>query len=140
MNITQQQLMNHPLMAKVAAELEETRAQQQTQRALDQSEAQRVRAEQGQRLVSEYKAAIREYERMRVDLHAVVGRVWAAVQAYGHLTGTHPLDFTEQIFNTINVPSLIPSTSPWAMSNGFTTTQAAAMGSQATFGKTWPAA
>ena len=141
MNISQHELMSHPLMAKVVADLAETKAQQQMQRANDHAEAQRVRAEQGQRAVAEYKAAMAEYERMRHDLHAVVGRVWAAVQAYQQLTHQQPSDFTEAVFSEINVPTLVPCTSPWG--NPFaalSTTKAAIEGYRATMGKTWPAA
>lgn len=91
----------------------------------------------------EYKAAVAGYERQRHDLHAAVGRVWAAVQVYGDLLGKQPPEFNEQGFNSINVPTLIPNTNPWGNPYGAcTTTQASTMGwfNPTTHRKSWPAA
>ena len=137
MDITQQELMKHPLMAKVTADIAATRQQQETQRMMDHMEAQRIREDQGKYLASQYKAAVDDYERLRGETHAAVGRIWAAVQAYSRVTGVNPGEFQEATFNTINVPTLKVNSSPWALSSSFTTTQAATMGWFASMGKEW---
>jgi hypothetical protein len=129
MDINQAELMAHPLMAKVTADIAETRAKQASDRLVQAAEQQQLWAEQGLYLAEQFKSAVAEYERLRVEAHAAVGLVWATVQEYSRVTGQPPQNFPERTFNEINLPTLIPNPSPWApLSSGFTTTQAAVMG------------
>lgn len=137
MNISQAELLAHPLMAKVQADIAETRAKQQADRLAGEMDAQRLRGEQGKYLKAQYDQAIADYERLRQETHDAVGRIWAAVQAYSAVTKAHPQGFVESLFNEISVPSLIPNPSPYALRPMHTTTQVAVMGWFASQGKQW---
>lgn len=137
MNITQAELMAHPLMKQVTADLEKAKEIRESERVAGEIEQRRLRAEQGRYLREQFQAAADEYERLRVEAHAAVGRVWYAAQDYSRLTSNLPPGFSESTFTTINLPTLVPNPSPWSASSGFTTTQAAVASFFATSGKSW---
>lgn len=102
------EIMSHPLMAQVHADLE---AQGQKREA-DQREAQmataQLRAEQGKFLSEQYDAMVAEYEAKRKELHECAGRVFLANRQYQQVTGRNISTFPEGVFLSINTPSLLP--------------------------------
>lgn len=137
MNVSQAELLAHPLMKQVTADIAQTREKQEAERVAGEIEQRRLRAEEGRYLQEQFHAAIAEYERVRVEAHAAVGGVWRAAQAYSRLTGVLPPGFAENTFTTIDLPTLKPNPSAWFASGGFTTTQAAVASFFATRGKSW---
>jgi len=138
MDISRDEVMAHPLMKQITADIAETRAQQNQARLLQESEQVRLRAEHGQFLKQQYDDAVAEYERLRLHTHEAAGRVWFAVQAYARLTGgTPPPGHSDHVFQEINVPTLIPNPSPWVLSPGIATAKAAIANWYSTNGKEW---
>jgi len=142
MSISQQELMNHPLFKQASADIAESKAAQETQRMLEQANAQTARKQQVDKVLEQYNAALADYERLRVETHTALGRVWRAVQAYAVLTqGATPPNYYAAVFPNIHLPTLVPDPRPFANNLGpFTTTRAAMEGYQSTLGKTWPSA
>lgn len=131
-------LQDHPLMKQVMADVQAERQKQEQQKLSDQMEAQRLRQEQGQYLNRQFQDAIAQYEGERQALHTTVGTVWAAAQAYARVTGVLPPGFMENVFNDINLPSMVAGGSPWANhSPGFSTTRASVMAWFANQGRRW---
>jgi len=128
---------DHPLMKQVQQDIAQANAREEQQRALDNLEAQRLRQNQAQLLHREYQAKVSEYERLRADVHALLGEMWGIVQDYHRLTSQNPPTFPENTFMSIDVPSLLPSTNPHHMPNNFSTTRAAVMGYFSGLGRTW---
>jgi hypothetical protein len=131
-------ISQHPDIKRIQAEVEEVNRKAERQRLQDQAEAARLRGEQGKYLAAQFNSAVEEYEVLRKQTHATVGKIWAAVQAYSRLTGFNPPGFLDQTFNEINVPTLIQDPSPWANFNsGFSTTRASVMNWFSNMGKEW---
>lgn len=124
-------------MKQVTADIAETRAKKDAEQVVNELERQRLRQEQGKYLHDQYTQAVAEYERIRGDAHAIVGRVWIAAQAYSRLTGQNPNEFPENTFNDINLPTLKPNPSPYGMSSAVSTTRGAVMGWFASTGTRW---
>ena len=133
------ELMNHPLIKQVTDDIAQSRAQLQTQRLLDEMESKRARLTQLTGILEQYTSALTDYERLRLEVHETLGRLWVAVEAHSALLSRPPHGFPEVIFHKIDVPTLRPQAGPWSNVNGvFTTTRAAVEGWMATHGKTWP--
>jgi hypothetical protein len=137
MNISSDELLAHPLLAKVQADIAETRQAQAAQRIAAEMDGQQARAKQGQELAEQYRRAVQEYEQLRAQTHAAVGRIWAAASAYSALTKNPPQGFVHQHFAGIHLPTLIPNASPWAMPSMGTTTEDALAAWTASMGKGW---
>ncbi|MBL8353177.1 MAG: hypothetical protein JNL87_23025 [Burkholderiaceae bacterium] len=135
MNISEREMMDHPLMRQVQADIVEARRLADMKRMEDAQEAARIRAEQGVFLRKQFHDAVDEYEEQRRVLHQILGRVWIASQEYSRVTGSPPPDFPENTFNEINTPTLRPAANHW--SSGFSTARAAVMGWFASTGKRW---
>ena len=131
---TEQELLTHPLMKKVQADLAETRRVQEQEALAQEMEAARIRAEEGKYLHAHVMELLDKYEVNRSALHQDVGRVWIAVQDYQRLTRQLPPGFSENTFNEINLVSLKPS-ARW--SSGYSTTRAAIMGWFSSAGQRW---
>jgi hypothetical protein len=125
----------HPEYKRMMAEVQKSAADAKLQRELDAGERARLRAEQGKYLREQHNEAVAEYEAARLKLHQTVGVVWHSAQEYSRVTGTMPNDFSEGLFNDINLPSLRPA--PHAWSNPFSTTRASVMAWFASNGKRW---
>jgi hypothetical protein len=146
MDFTQAELRSHPLMKQMEADIASTRQAQQTQRMLDQMEAQRQRADQGRLIQAEFDQLLAEYEQLRKPMHALLGRMWQVAQSYARLTsaddprnpgGRPPQGFHDAMFMRIDLPTLKVDPSPWAMPMTATTTKAAVDGWYASHGKEW---
>lgn len=138
MDISRDEVMAHPLMKQITADIAETRVQQNLARQLNEADQVRLRAEHGQFLKRQYDEAVAEYEALRKQTHDAAGRVWLAVQSYARLTGgTHPPGHSDHVFESINVPTLIPNPSPWVLSHGIPTAKAAIAHWYSTNGKEW---
>ena len=114
-------------MKQIAADVEEANRREELERQAAAMDAQQLRQQQGQYLHRQYVQALEDYEAQRGALHAVVGKVYAAAQAYAKVTGVTPNSFHEAMFVKINVPTLKPGEA-WDWGSPFTTTQAAVMG------------
>ena len=126
-------------MQRIIAEVEAEEAQEAAARQAAQMEAQRLRQEQGQLLAREFQAHVARYEELRHQLHAHLGLLFRVAQDYSRLAqGTYPPTFMETEFMSINLPSLVPSTNPYAQSSPFTTTRGTVMGFYASTGQDWP--
>ncbi len=133
-DITHAELMAHPLMGKVAKDIAETRAAQETQRILDEGEQQRLRAESGRIASESVKSEVAEYERLRGLMDHQLHRVWSAEQNYSRITGRESSVFPQQTFLRINLPTLLP-TAQWH--SGFATTYVYVQAYMASAGKNW---
>ena len=126
----------HPLMQQIQKEVAETNRLAEQERLAAELEATRLRQEQGQYLGRLFQEQLDQYEQARIQFHEQVGQLWASVMAYSHLTGVHPSNFPEALFNEINAPSLRPL-GLHSLPSGFTTTQASVMNYFNSQGKQW---
>ena len=133
-DITQAELMAHPLMSKVAKDIQETRIAQEIQRALDEREKQRLRAESGRIAHGVVETEVAKYEEFRTLMNTQLHRLWSAEQAYSRITGIPSGVFPEQTFLNINIPTLNPK-AQWH--SGFATTYTYVQAYMVSNGKNW---
>jgi hypothetical protein len=110
------------------------KAQAEQDRQSEAIEAARLRAERGRYLKEQFEDAVSKYEVQRNELHQSLRHVWEAAQQYSACTGQLPNTLSENVFNSIDIPSL---RNPNNFSSGFSTTRAAVMGWFATGAKSW---
>lgn len=110
--ISQHELLSHPLMRQAMTELQTKKSEAELDRNLAIGEAQRIRAEQGLELKSRVDTAIGKYEEGRKVLHQILGELFEANQAFEKLCGRSMGVLTESVFLEINLPTLRP-TSYW---------------------------
>ena len=120
---TEQELLTHPLMKKVQEDLAETRRTKEQEALANEMEASQLRANQGRYLYAQYEDAVNDYERLRVEMHAVVGRIFMSALEYSNLTRQPPPSHNENRLCQIDIPTLKPQNNSW--SSTFSTTRAA---------------
>jgi hypothetical protein len=130
-------LVDHEAFKQIQAEVDEVNRLEEQQRKADQLEAQRLRQEKAQLLNREYTAKVEEYEALAGQVHQKLGEVWRVAQEYSRLTGVMPPAFMEDAFMGVNVPSILPKTSPYDMGSPYSTTRISVMGWFSTMGKSW---
>lgn len=126
-------ILAHPSMKAIMADVEESRRQQELDRMAHQQEQARIRAEQGKYLHDLYHQAIKDYEDLRKQLHHQVRKVWEANQAYTACTGCAIPEFPLQTFNEIHLPKLDGS----EYGSGFSSTRVSTMAWFQSGGKVW---
>jgi hypothetical protein len=107
------ELQAHPLIGQMTKDIQETRAQKEYQRIADEGERHRLRAEAGQLAQDVVRTEVAKYEELRALIHAQVGRVWVAEQAYSRVTGAPSGVFAHQTFMQISLSTLNPK-AQWA--------------------------
>lgn len=133
-DLTLAELQAHPLIGQMTKDIQETRAQKEQQRIIDEGERQRLRAEAGQLAQNVVRTEVAKYEELRLLMHAQAGRVWMAEQAYSRVTGAPSGVFPQQTFLQINLPSFDPK-AQWAC--GMSSTYVSVQAFMASGGKTW---
>lgn len=133
-DLTLAELQAHPLIGQMTKDIQETRAQKEYQRIADEGERQRLRAEAGQLAQNVVRTEVAKYEELRALVHAQLGKVWFAEQAYSRVTGAPSGVFAHQTFMQINLSTLDPK-AQWA--NGMATTYVSVQAFMASGGKTW---
>jgi hypothetical protein len=130
-------LSDHAAFKQMQEEVAEANRLEEQERKAQQLEAQRLRQEKAQLLNREFTARVEEYEQMAGLVHQKLGEIWRVAQEYSRLTSATPPAFVEDAFMSVNVPSLIPKTSPYDMSSPYSTTRIAVMNYFSTMGKAW---
>lgn len=126
---------DHPLARKIKDEVDEQNRKLEVERQEHLLETQRLRAQQGQYLASQFKQVLDDYEKVRQQYLEMVGSVWVAANNYSRTTGVYPSTFPEAIFTDIHAPSLGPNA--YNFSPGITTTRASIMAWYNCQGKEW---
>jgi len=92
-------------------------------------------------LTKELSDALRQYERMRCELHAHLGSIWLIEDRYESLVGQASPLWDERLYFQVNLPRLLPvpprADAMW--NTNFSTTQQAHQGYMASYRKGWPA-
>lgn len=126
-------ILAHPSMKAIMADVEESRRQQEMNRLAQAQEAARIRSEQGKYLHDQYQDALKKYEDLRKQLHQQVRMVWEANQAYTACTGVAVPEFPLKTFNEIHLPKLDGS----EYGSGFSSTRVSTMAWFQSGGKVW---
>jgi len=130
-------LKDHPQFQQMQQDIALANQAEEQERQATLLEQQRLRQNQAQLLHREYTSRVSEYEELRKMVHEKLGEMWGIVQDYHRLTSQNPPTFPENVFMSIDVPSLIPNPSPHHMPNNFSTTRASVMGYFSSTGRTW---
>ena len=122
MNPTMQEMQSHPLMQQMVADIEKKKSNEQVLQADQAFKAGLARANAVKDARETFDAALKEYEVIRKQLHASVGKLFLSNLAYSRLTGHPHNQFPENVFMTIHIPKL---NSPNDWTTSFSTTQQA---------------
>ena len=129
-------LTKHPLFQKLASELEEMRISKKVQAELEISEAQRLRAEAGNGVITKFNMLSEKYEVLRTELNQIVRELYDTNIEYGAITqqGEHTLLIMNR-FRSIHLPTLQNPLNRW--DSGMTTTEASMAAHSASRGRDW---